>query len=74
MNDGAKLRGEAGHVRSGKYFAEIAPLLPPTHAGPPDERALGAVMARYGLEMDFESIPVLVERHRLVSGEPTSPA
>jgi hypothetical protein len=26
-------------------------------------------MARYGLEMDMGSIPVLVERHGLVSGE-----
>ncbi len=50
-----------------RYFAEIAPLLPP--AGPPDEQALGAVIARYGLEMDMSSIPVLVERHGLVSGE-----
>jgi quercetin dioxygenase-like cupin family protein len=52
-----------------RYFAEIAPLLPPNHPGPPDEQALGAVMARYGLEMDMASIPVLVQRHGLVSGE-----
>jgi len=51
-----------------RYFAEIAPLLPPTHPGPPDEQALGVVMARYGLEMDFGSIPTLVERHGLVTG------
>src|ERR687893_2388505 len=36
-----------------RYFAEISPLLHPNHQGPPDEQALGAVMARYGLEMDF---------------------
>ena len=53
-----------------QYFAEIAPLLPPTHPGPPDEQALGAVMARYGLEIDMSSVPDLVERHGLVSGEP----
>ena len=53
-----------------RYFAEIAPLLPPTHPGPPDEDALLPVMAKYGLEMDMSSIPVLVERHGLVSGEP----
>ena len=53
-----------------RYFAEIAPLLPPNHTGPPDEQALGAVMARYGLEMDFGSVPVLVERHGLATGEP----
>jgi quercetin dioxygenase-like cupin family protein len=52
-----------------RYFAEISPLLPPNHQGPPDEQALGAVMARYGLEMDFASIPALVERHGLVGGE-----
>jgi quercetin dioxygenase-like cupin family protein len=51
------------------YFAEAAALFPPTHPGPPDERALGAVMARYGLEIDMSSVPVLVERHGLVSGE-----
>ncbi len=47
----------------------LIPLLPPNYQGPPDEQALGAVMARYGLEMDMESIPVLAERHGLVSGE-----
>ena len=52
-----------------RYFAEITPLLPPNHAGPPDEEALGAVMARYGLEMDMGSIPVVGGRHGLVSGE-----
>jgi quercetin dioxygenase-like cupin family protein len=52
-----------------RYFSEIAPLLPPDQPGPPDEQALGAVMARYRLEMDVGSIPVLVERHGLVSGE-----
>jgi quercetin dioxygenase-like cupin family protein len=51
-----------------RYFAEIAALLPPAHVDPPDEQALGAVMARYGLEMDMSSIPLLVERYALVSG------
>jgi hypothetical protein len=27
-------------------------------------------MARYGMEMDFGSIPMLVERHGSVTGEP----
>ena len=53
-----------------RYFTEVAPLLPPAHPGPPDEQALGAVMAKYGLEMDFGSIPTLVERHGLVTGGP----
>lgn len=52
------------------YFAEISPLLPPNHTGPPDEEALGAIMARYRLDMDFSSIPMLVERHGLATGEP----
>ena len=51
-----------------RYFEDMASLLPPAHQGPPDERALGAVMARYKLEMDMSSIPRLVERHGLVSG------
>jgi quercetin dioxygenase-like cupin family protein len=53
-----------------RYFAEIAPLLPPAHPGPPDEEALLAVQAEYGLEMDMSSISVLVEHYGLVSGEP----
>ena len=53
-----------------RYFAEISALLSPTHDAPPDEQALGAIMSRYGLEMDMSSIPLLVERHGLVSGEP----
>ena len=53
-----------------RYFAEISALLSPTHDAPSDEQALGAIMSRYGLEMDMSSIPLLVERHGLVSGEP----
>jgi mannose-6-phosphate isomerase-like protein (cupin superfamily) len=52
------------------YFAEIAPLLPPNHTGLPNEQALGVVMAKYRLDMDFGSIPMLVERHGLATGEP----
>jgi mannose-6-phosphate isomerase-like protein (cupin superfamily) len=52
-----------------RYFAEIALLLPPNHNGPPDEEALGAIMAKYKLDMDFASIPLLVERHGLATGE-----
>ena len=48
-----------------RYFEEIAPLLA---AGPPDVAAIGALRARYGLTMDMDSIPVLVERHGLVFG------
>lgn len=44
------------------YFRELAPLL-----GAPerDEAALGEVVRRYDLEIDFETIPVLAERHGL---------
>jgi mannose-6-phosphate isomerase-like protein (cupin superfamily) len=49
-----------------QYFAEIAPLLPPNREEP-DYEALGAVMARYELEMDFDSIGPLMERHGLTA-------
>jgi len=52
-----------------RYFAEIAPLLPPNHTGPPDLEALGAVMAKYRLDMEMDSIPTLVERHGLATSE-----
>jgi hypothetical protein len=32
--------------------------------------ALGAIMAKYRLDMDMDSIPTLVERHGLVTDEP----
>src|SRR5919109_837921 len=44
------------------YFRELAPLL----AAPErDEAALGEVVARYELDIDFGTIPVLAERHSL---------
>ena len=52
-----------------RYFAEMASLLPPNHPGPPDVQALLAVQEKYGLEMDMASIPTLVERYGLVTGE-----
>jgi quercetin dioxygenase-like cupin family protein len=45
-----------------QYFRDVAPLL---NATPPDVEALGAVMARYGLSMDMESVGRLVEAHGL---------
>jgi hypothetical protein len=42
------------------YFREIAPLL---EAG--DREAVQGVAARYELEIDFSTIPVLAERHGL---------
>jgi quercetin dioxygenase-like cupin family protein len=53
-----------------RYFAELAPLLPPANQGPLDEEAVVAVRAKYELEMDMSSIPVLVERHNLVVDAP----
>lgn len=47
-----------------EYFAEIAPLLPPNVEQPAFEE-LAAVRERYGLTMDLDSIPELVERHGL---------
>ena len=47
-----------------QYFAEIAPLLPP-HRDEPDFAALAEAQARYGLEMDMDSIGPLCERHGL---------
>src|SRR5215210_7562249 len=55
-----------------RYFAELAPLLPPANEGPLDEEAVGAVRAKYGLEMDMGSIPVLVERYGLAVDAPPS--
>jgi quercetin dioxygenase-like cupin family protein len=44
------------------YFREIAPLLA---APEPDEPAIGEVLGRYQLDMDFSTIPTLAERHGL---------
>jgi quercetin dioxygenase-like cupin family protein len=44
-----------------RYFEELAPLLAAA-----DFAAIGQLQARYGLTMDMDSIPVLVERHGLV--------
>jgi mannose-6-phosphate isomerase-like protein (cupin superfamily) len=46
-----------------RYFEDIAPLL--AVGGPPDVRALGAVMERYALAMDLASLPRLVAEHGL---------
>jgi quercetin dioxygenase-like cupin family protein len=47
------------------YFRELAPLLA---AG--DEAAIGEVVARYALEIDFATIPALAERHGLTVAAP----
>ena len=46
------------------YLREIAPLLPPNRPSP-DMAGLAAVVARYGLEMDPQSIAVISAREGL---------
>jgi len=51
------------------YFAELAAVF--SRPGPPDLAAIGAVAARYELELDPGSIPRLAEAHGLdVAGPP----
>jgi hypothetical protein len=47
-----------------QYFAEIAPFLPPNREEP-DLEGMARVMAKYELEMDFESIERLTREHGL---------
>jgi quercetin dioxygenase-like cupin family protein len=47
------------------YFRELAPLLAATDR---DEAAVGDVVSRYDLDIDFDSIPALAERHDLRLG------
>ncbi|MBA2293797.1 MAG: hypothetical protein H0W16_01555 [Actinobacteria bacterium] len=47
------------------YFRDLAPLLDTEE---PDAAAIGEVVARYELEIDFDTIPVLAERHGLRLG------
>ncbi len=46
-----------------RYFQEIGPLFP--QGAPPDLEAMKQVSAKYGLQMDFDSLPVLIERFGL---------
>lgn len=50
------------------YFAELGEIL--ARPGPLDPDGLGAVAARYDLELDPGSIPRLAEAHGLDVGEP----
>jgi mannose-6-phosphate isomerase-like protein (cupin superfamily) len=47
------------------YFREVAPLLP---APEQHQAELAEVLARYELDIDFDTIPVLAERHGLRLG------
>jgi len=44
-----------------RYFEELQRIIPAE--GPPDMAQLLALAARYGLEFDLSSLPVLMERH-----------
>ena len=44
------------------YFRELAPLLAATER---DEAAIGAVVARYQLDIDFATLPTLAAQHHL---------
>ena len=45
------------------YFSEVGAVF--AKAGPPDGAALGAIAAKYGLVLERETIPALLERHGL---------
>jgi quercetin dioxygenase-like cupin family protein len=47
------------------YFREVAPVLTATER---DEAALGEVVGRYQLDIDFDTIPELAKRHGLKLG------
>jgi quercetin dioxygenase-like cupin family protein len=47
------------------YFRDLAPLLA---AAEPDEAAIGEVVGRYELDIDFSTIPALAEEHGLRLG------
>jgi hypothetical protein len=47
------------------YFRELAPLLA---AAERDEAAIREIVARFRLDIDFATIPVLAERHNLRLG------
>ncbi len=47
-----------------KFFDELVDL---DFQGPPDPAVLGAIATRYGLELDFESVAGLMEKHGLAA-------
>jgi quercetin dioxygenase-like cupin family protein len=49
-----------------RYFEQLTEL--PSDGGPPDLAAITAIADRHGLELDFESIPRLVEEYGLSFG------
>lgn len=49
-----------------RYFAELAPLLPP-NAPEPDFAGIVELQARYGMTMDFDSAERLIAEHGLAA-------
>ena len=47
-----------------RYFAELAPLLPPLREAP-DFEGLAALQARYGLRMDMDTVATISQREGL---------
>lgn len=47
-----------------KYFEEIGPFFP--EGSPPDLEGMARVNDRYGLQMDFDSLPQLIDRFGLL--------
>jgi hypothetical protein len=53
-----------------RYFEELTELS--SGVGTPDRGEISAIAARYGLELDFDSIPLLVDEHGVAFG-PAAP-
>jgi hypothetical protein len=51
-----------------RYFERLEGLL--SGAGPPDPSRIGALAADYGVEIDFASVPRLIEEHGVTLGPP----
>lgn len=49
-----------------RYFDELIDL--PSGNDPPDLAQIAAIADRYGLELDFDSVPGLLEQHGLSMG------
>jgi len=47
------------------YFREMAAVLADAAGGPPDPERAGAVLAKYALDLDFGTVPVLAQRYGL---------
>jgi uncharacterized RmlC-like cupin family protein len=47
------------------YFAEMAALFAEAGSGLPDPERAGAVLAKYALQLDFGSVPTLIQAHGL---------